>query len=127
VDTDEWVKKFSSATNARILKEHFDLQEKIKSHYKLRAEGKNLDKAITYCERQIALAPLTMRVMREKHNDDIEEGNKIRRDLGFSEVKVPFFAPSHHGYKQYSVILKRVNNLEKLAEIQAKKKSEGWA
>lgn len=127
VSIDEWLQKFSNATNARILKTHFDLQEKIKSHYKMRAEGKNLEKAIMYCERQIALAPLTMRVMQENHHDEIEVGNKIRRESGYPEINIPFFFPGHHGYKQYAVILKKQKDFDKLAELLAKKESEGWA
>lgn len=62
---DEWLEGLRGLPDDVILKIHFDLQEKIKKHYKLRDTGKNLEKAIHYCQQQIALAPLAMSAMKK--------------------------------------------------------------
>lgn len=124
---EEWLDGLRGLPDSVILKVHFDLQEKIKKHYKLRDTGKNLQKAIHFCQQQIALAPLTARAMRNKHEEDWEEVNAIKRANGFSTYVFPFELPSHHGYKQYAIILKKQKELDKLAELLAKKESEGWA
>ncbi|VEC04857.1 Uncharacterised protein [Klebsiella pneumoniae] len=62
---EEWLEGLRGLPDDVILKIHFDLQEKIKKHYKLRDSGKNLEKAIHYCQQQIALAPLAMSAMKK--------------------------------------------------------------
>lgn len=52
---EEWLEGLRGLPDDVILKIHFDLQEKIKKHYKLREAGKNLEKAIHFCQQQIAL------------------------------------------------------------------------
>lgn len=121
---EEWLNGLRQLSHGKIVQAHFGLQEKIKKHYKLRAQGNNLKKAISLCEQQIALAPLAMAALRATHKAHCDEYRAvIGRDIPNNE----FYPPSHHGYRQYAVILKRAKNFEKLAEIEAKKKSEGWA
>jgi hypothetical protein len=62
---EEWLNGLRGLPDDVILQIHFDLQEKIKKHYKLRDTGKNLEKAIHYCQQQIALAPLTMSALKK--------------------------------------------------------------
>ncbi|QLJ61154.1 hypothetical protein HP475_15060 [Serratia marcescens] len=124
---EEWLDGLRHLSPNMIIKTHFALQEKIKKHYKLRATGKNLDKAIQLCIQQIALAPLTAEAMRKKHEDQWEELNALKRRHGLSERTWPFVLPAHHGYRQYAVILRRQKDFDKLAEIEEKRKREGWA
>ncbi|MEA4559975.1 hypothetical protein VBQ98_17980 [Klebsiella pneumoniae] len=108
---EEWLEGLRGLPDDVILKIHFDLQEKIKKHYKLRDSGKNLEKAIHYCQQQIALAPLAMSALKKKpamYNDG------------------QFFAPRHHGYRKYTTILKKQKELDKLKMLLNKKKLEGW-
>jgi len=124
---EEWLDGLRHLSPEMILKSHFTLQEKIKKHYKLRATGNNLDKAIQLCIQQIALAPLTADAMRKQHNERWEELNAIKRKNGMAEHTWPFELPAHHGYRQYAVILRRKKEFAKLEQIQIKKQSEGWA
>lgn len=109
---DEWLDGLRGLPDAVILQIHFDLQEKIKKHYKLRETGKNLEKAIHYCQQQIALGPLAISALK-KNQAMYNEGQ--------------FFAPSHHGYRQYATILKKKKEFDKLERLLDKKKREGWA
>jgi hypothetical protein len=127
MNEEEWVDGLRHLSPKMILKAHFTLQEKIKKHYKLRQTGKNLDKAIQFCIQQIALAPLTANAMRKQHEDHWEELNSLKRQHDMIEHVWPFELPSHHGYRQYAVILRRQKDFDKLAELEKKKKSEGWA
>ncbi|EOI6481052.1 TPA: hypothetical protein ACJI3H_004596 [Yersinia enterocolitica] len=112
MNEEEWIDGLRGLPNDMILKLHFGLQEKIKKYYKLRDTGKNLQKAIHFCQQQIALAPLAMRAL--KNNPAM-----------YNESE--FFTPSHHGYRQYAIILKKQKEFDKLAALLAKKESEGWA
>ncbi|MBF1887721.1 hypothetical protein, partial [Klebsiella pneumoniae] len=38
-----------------------------------------------------------------------------------------FFAPGHHGYRQYATILKKQKDAAGLDALLKKKKAEGWA
>ncbi|WP_336803623.1 hypothetical protein [Erwinia aphidicola] len=124
---EEWLDGLRHLSPEMILKSHFALQEKIKKHYRLRATGNNLDKAIQLCIQQIAMAPLTADAMRKQHNERWEELNAIKRKNGMAEHTCPFELPAHHGYRQYVVILRRKKEFAKLEQIQIKKQSEGWA
>lgn len=78
----------------------------------MRDVGKYLQSAVHYCRQQITLAPLAMSAL--KNNPVMYNDGEL-------------FTPGHHGYKQYAVILKKQKEFDKLAELLAKKKSEGWA
>lgn len=109
---EDWLDGLRGLPDDVILKIHFDLQEKIKKHYKLRDTGNNLEQAIHYCQQQIALAPLAMSAM--KNNQGMYDNGK-------------FFAPGHHGYRQYTTILKKRKEAKVLKDLLKKKKAEGWA
>ncbi|MFK8259102.1 hypothetical protein ACFL9S_15115 [Erwinia sp. AnSW2-5] len=109
---EEWLDGLRHLSPDMILKTHFSLQEQIKKHYKLRADPKHLKTAISLCEQQIALSPLAIDAL--KQNPQMYS-------------KGEFFAPSHHGYRQYAVILRRQKEFDKLDTIERKMKSEGWA
>lgn len=121
---EEWLDGLRHLSHDKIVQAHFGLQEKIKKHYKLRDQGNNLKKAISLCEQQIALAPLAMEALRAVHRD---ECNEYRALIGRDSPNSEFFPPSHHGYKQYAIILKKQKEFDKLADLLAKKESEGWA
>lgn len=109
---EQWLDGLRGLTDDMILKIHFDLQEEIKKHYKLRATGDNLQKAFHFCQQQIALSPLAMAAIKKKQST-YNNGD--------------FFAPSHHGYRQYAIILRKNKDFVKLSEILEKKKKDGWA
>lgn len=109
---EEWLNGLRGLPDDVILQIHFYLQEKIKKHYKLREVGKNLEKAIHFCQQQIALAPLPMSAL--KKNPAMYNDGK-------------FFAPGHHGYRQYATILRKQKDTAGLDGLLKKKKAEGWA
>lgn len=123
----EWIDGLRHLSDEKIIQLHFGLQDKIKKHYKLRAEGSNLKKAVELCKQQIALAPLTSEAMKRQHEAKWEELNAIKRKSGMATHIWPLELPAHHGYRQYAIILRRQKDASKLIEIEAKRKAEGWA
>lgn len=121
---EEWLDGLRGLPDSVILQLHFDLQEKIKKHYKLRDTGKNLDKAIHFCQQQIALAPLAIPALRSAHEERVRE---YETHLNKPHPNPDFVIPSHHGYRQYATILKKQKKLEELQKLLSKKESEGWA
>ena len=124
MNEEEWLDGLRHLSNDQIVQAHFGLQDKIKHHYKLRAKGDNLQKAIHLCQQHIALAPIAMAALKAKHDEDIEQYRKV---TGREPPRSDFYSPGHHGYRQYAVILRRQKEFDKLAELEEKKKSEGWA
>ncbi len=120
---EEWLDGLRHLSNGHIIQVHFELQEQIKKHYKLRSQGNHLQKAIALCEQQIALAPLAMKALKAKHQADVEEYRSV---MGRQHPNPDFYYPSHHGYRQYAIILRRRKDLGKLAEIEEKRVLEGW-
>lgn len=123
MNQEEWLKEFLHLNNNQIIDAHFSLQEQIKKHYKLRADPKHMKKAMSLCEQQIALSSLTLNAMKAKHNEDICEYKKI---FGRPHPQKDFYIPSHYGYRQYAVILRKQKNFDKLEIIEAKRRKEGW-
>jgi len=123
----EWIDGLRHLSDEKIVQLHFGLQDKIKKHYKLRAEGSNLKKAIELCKQQIALAPLTSDAMKRQHEANWEEVNAIKRKNGIATHTWPFELPAHHGYRQYAIILRKQKDFDTLELIESKRKSEGWA
>lgn len=121
---EEWLDGLRHLSNDQIIQAHFELQEQIKKHYKLRAQGNHLKKAIALCEQQIALAPLAMKALKEKHQADVEVYRSV---MGRPHPNPDFYYPSHYGYRQYAIILRRQKKLDKLTDIEEKRELEGWA
>lgn len=121
MEVQEWLGKLKWLSNEQLIKTHFGLQEKIKKTYKLRNEGNNLKKSIALCEQQVAMAPLVMKAMQEKHEGSMMEA------VSLGMARHEFYAPSHHGYRQLCIILKKLKQPEKVAELEAKRDAEGWS
>lgn len=121
---EEWLDGLRHLSHDQILQAHFSLQEQIKKHYKLRADPKHLKKAIALCEQHIALAPLAMLALKNAHNIRVAEYKKV---TGKRHPNSEFHIPSHHGYRQYAVILRRQKDSDKLEKIENKKLLEGWS
>lgn len=113
MDIKEWVDGLRWLSADQVVDLHFKLQEQIKKHYKLRAEGKNLEKAAQLCEQQVALAELALPALKQKWEGDFKG--------------VEFYAPAHHGYRQLITIMKKQKNLDRVAELEAKRNAEGWS
>lgn len=113
MDIKEWVDGLRWLSADQVVDLHFKLQEQIKKHYKLRAEGKNLEKATQLCEQQVALAELALPALKQKWERDFKG--------------VEFYAPAHHGYRQLITIMKKQKNLDRVAELEAKRDAEGWS
>lgn len=58
MDIKEWVDKLRWLSSEQIVHTHFQLQEQIKQHYKMREVGNNLKKATHLCEQMVAFAEL---------------------------------------------------------------------
>ncbi|WP_036983091.1 hypothetical protein [Providencia alcalifaciens] len=109
---EEWVDSLRWLPDEEIIKLHFSLQEKIKKHYRMREKGGNLNRAIEFCKQQIALSSLAISALKKNEN------------MYHDGV---FFSPSHHGYKQYVVILKKNKDLGEISRIRDKMLEEGWS
>ncbi|ELY2932146.1 hypothetical protein ACTW2I_001619 [Cronobacter sakazakii] len=112
MDINEWLEKLSWLSADQKVQVHFELQEQIKAHYKLRAEGDHLERAIQLCEQSVAFAPLAFKALKEKWE----------RDFPGQE----FFVPAHHGYRQLITIMKKRKDMSRVKELQAKRDAEGW-
>ncbi|MDT3665465.1 hypothetical protein ROK90_05470 [Cronobacter dublinensis] len=113
MDINEWLEKLRWLPADQKAQVHFELQEQIKAHYKLRAEGDHLERAIQLCEQSVAFAPLAFKALKEKWE----------RDFPGQE----FFVPAHHGYRQLITIMKKRKDMRRVKELQAKRAAEGWA
>ncbi len=100
---------------AQIVQVHFGLQEDIKKYYKLRGEGDNLARAEHLCEQMIALSELAFPALRHAHDKRVEEYESLTGNKYPSE----FYPPSHYGYSQLSVILKKRKELQRNAALSA--------
>lgn len=122
MDTKEWVDGLRWLRDEQIVDLHFQLQEKIKEHYKRRDIGDNLERAIQFCEQQVALAELAFPALKAKHNKQADEYEALTG----SKSPVEFYAPAHHGYRQLITIMKKRKQLDRVAQLEAKRRSEGW-
>ncbi|EOL9019447.1 hypothetical protein ACP6QU_001107 [Cronobacter dublinensis] len=113
MDINEWIERLRWLSADQKVQVHFELQEQIKAHYKLRAEGDHFKRAIQLCEQSIAFAPLAFEALKEKWERDC---------LGKE-----FFVPAHHGYRQLITIMKKRKDIRRVKELQAKRAAEGWA
>ncbi|MEP9179705.1 hypothetical protein ABKT77_13130 [Enterobacter cloacae] len=118
----EWVDGLRWLSDEQIVDLHFQLQEKIKEHYKKRDIGDNLERAIQFCEQHVALAELALPALKAKHNKQAAEYEALTG----SKSPVEFYAPAHHGYRQLITIMKKSKQLHRVAELEAKRRSEGW-
>ncbi|MBG0552699.1 hypothetical protein RS584_12695 [Enterobacter sp. DTU_2021_1002640_1_SI_PRY_ASU_LCPMC_013] len=122
MDTKEWVGGLRWLSDEQIVDLHFKLQEKIKEHYKQRDVGDNLERAIQFCEQHVALAELAFPALKAKHNKQAAEYEALTGN----KYPAEFYAPAHHGYRQLITIMKKRKQLVKVAELEAKRRSEGW-
>lgn len=121
---EEWLEGLRHLTDEQKLDVHFGLQEQIKKHYKLRDDPKHLKKAIDLCKQQIAFAPLALPALKATHDQRVAA---YHEHIKKPHPQPEFFAPGHHGYRQYAIILRRQKEFDKLESIENKRKSEGWA
>lgn len=123
MDTKEWVNGLRWLSSEQIVELHFKLQEKIKEHYKMRDTGDNLERAIQFCEQHVALAELAFPALKAKHDKQAAEYEALTG----SKSPVEFYAPAHHGYRQLIAIMKKSKQLERVNQLEAKRKIEGWS
>ncbi|EOC0415006.1 hypothetical protein ACI00F_003804 [Cronobacter dublinensis] len=113
MDINEWIEQLRWLSTDQRVQVHFDLQEQIKAHYKLRSNGDHLERAIQLCEQSVAFAPLAFEALREKWE----------RDCPGQE----FFVPAHNGYRQLITIMKKRKDMDRVKELMKKRDTEGWA
>ncbi|MCS2172768.1 hypothetical protein MUU46_21005 [Scandinavium sp. TWS1a] len=122
MDRKEWVDGLRWLSSEQIVDLHFKLQERIKEHYKLRESGNHLERAIQFCEQQIALAELALPALRTKHDRQAKE----YENLTGKKYPMEFYEPSHHGYRQLIVIMKKRKDMGRVVELEEKRDAEGW-
>lgn len=122
MDHKEWVDKLRWLSPEQIVQIHFGLQEDIKKFYKLRVEGDNLARAEHLCEQMIALSELAFPALRHAHDKRVEEYESLTGNKYPSE----FYPPSHYGFSQLSVILKKRKDYQRIEDIREKLTKEGW-
>lgn len=102
---------------------HFEIQEAIKSAYKLRKEPKYLSLAIELCEQSISISGIVMEAMKEKHRAECREYKEL---FGKKSPNCKFYYPGHHAQRQLGVILRRNGEAGKESLINQKMEAEGW-
>ena len=112
MDINKWLDGLRWLSVDQKVQVHFELQEQIKRHYRLRDERDHLQRAIHLCEQSVAFAKLALPALKEKWE----------RDFGGE-----FYPPSHHGYRQLITIMKKQKNLQRVVELEQKRDREGWA
>ncbi|WP_146108558.1 hypothetical protein [Mixta gaviniae] len=112
MNIDSWIDGLRWLDVDQKVQVHFELQEQIKHHYRLRGEGDHLQRAIHLCEQSVAFAELALPALKEKWG----------RDFGGD-----FYPPSHYGYRQLITIMKKQKNLQRVSELERKREREGWA
>ncbi|HCL6635301.1 TPA: hypothetical protein R6W46_004383 [Citrobacter freundii] len=117
------IARISGMTNKEIIDLHFTMQEEIKKQYKLRANPKNLQNAISLCEKCVAISGIVIEAMKKKHRADCDEYARI---FGRLSPNSKFYYPSHTAARQLCIILKKQGNANQIAYIEDKMAREGW-
>ena len=117
------IARISGMTNKEIIDLHFTMQEEIKKQYKLRANPKNLQNAISLCEKCVAISGIVIEAMKKKHRADCDEYARI---FGRLSPNYKFYYPSHTAARQLCIILKKQGNANQIAYIEDKMAREGW-
>lgn len=113
MDVDEWLEGLRGLSVDEKVQVHFNLQEQIKHHYRLRDKEDHLQRAIQLCEQSVVFAKLALPALKKKWQRDFPG--------------VDFCVPAHHGYRQLITIMKKQKNLVRVAELEKKRDREGWA
>jgi hypothetical protein len=92
---------------APVLDVHFLLQQQIETYYKDRDKPTYLDKAISVCRQQIALAP------------------EAARSFNAEDAGSPL--PAHRGYEQLAIILEKQGQFEEVIALVRQAEAQGWA
>lgn len=122
MDTKEWVDGLRWLSSEQIVDLHFKMQEKIKEHYEKRDTGDNLERAIQFCEQHVALAELAFPALKAKHDKQAAEYEALTGN----KYPAEFYPPAHHGYRQLITIMKKRKQLDRVAQLEEKRLSEGW-
>lgn len=117
------IARISSMTNKEIIDLHLAMQEEIKKQYKLRTNPKNLQNAISLCEKCVAISGIVIEAMKKKHRAECDEYARV---IGRISPNSRFYYPNHAAAIQLRVILKKQGKTEQLAYIDEKMHREGW-
>ncbi|RZM88597.1 MULTISPECIES: hypothetical protein [unclassified Escherichia] len=122
MELQEWVDRLRWLSHEQIVQVHFGLQEEIKKYYKLRDEANNLARAEHLCEQMIALTELAFPALKRAHDKRVEEYESLTGNKYPSE----FYPPSHYGFSQLVVILKKRKDYKRIEELREKMIKDGW-
>lgn len=92
-----------------VLNKHFFYMNMIKFYYKNRENEDNLQKAISYCEKQISIS------------------KQAAKDFKKDSLMESFCLPFHTGFEQLAIIEKKNKNWNRVIELSEEAKAEGWA
>lgn len=117
------IARISGMTNKEIIDLHLAMQEEIKKQYKLRANPKNLQNAISLCEKCVAISGIVIEAMKKKHRAECDEYARL---VGRLSPNSKFYYPNHAAARQLCIILKKQGNTNQIAYIEDKMAREGW-
>ncbi|WP_174868319.1 hypothetical protein [Pectobacterium polaris] len=117
------IARISSMTSKEIIDLHLAMQKEIKKQYRLRANPKNLQNAISLCEKCVAISGIVIEAMKKKHRADCDEYARI---TGRLSPNSSFYYPNHHAARQLCVTLKKQGDTNQIAYIEDKMAREGW-
>lgn len=102
---------------------HCQLTEAVRKHYRLRNHGNHLLIAVSACEYLISISDIAMDAMIAKAHYKIYEYEQI---IGQYPYPKTFYRPSHIGYDQLGVLLRRYKQPEREKALTDKMMFEGW-
>ncbi len=86
---------------------HLTFSSKIENHYRRRDDDPaELEAALTYCRKQIAMAPQAAREWRREYGDKL---------------------PSHVGYQQLTIVLEKQGDYRGAIKLAQQARKQGWA
>ncbi|HHP7462973.1 TPA: hypothetical protein ACR6SO_005524, partial [Klebsiella pneumoniae] len=123
-DKVEWFRSWVLKKNfLEVVDLHFQLSEAVKKHYRLRADQKHLSIAISACEYMICISDIAMDALIAKALYQIYEYEQVVGDYPYPKT---FYRPSHHGYYQLGVLLRKCKNIKREEQLNRKMHEEGW-
>ncbi len=107
------------------MKKHFELLEAIRSNYKLRdKESGTLEKAISACNEQIAIAPEVAQLFHQEFKE-LSQFTVEQSEQPLPETAAPL--PVHTGYTQLAIIREKQGRLAEAICLCREAHKQGWA
>ncbi|ECD2968485.1 hypothetical protein EXQ18_09700 [Salmonella enterica subsp. enterica] len=113
------IASISGMDNKEIVDLHFALQKEIQKQH----HAKNIENAITLCEKAVAISSLVMNAMKKKHRAECDEYARV---IGRLSPNSKFYYPNHYASNLLCKHLRSQQKSNMADEIEDKMLKEGW-